>query len=159
MGHHKQPHTHIRDLSPLLYLCPPDSSECVSYAPSCTIPELNCNLLCLLFPEFNICFTAYCLYDCLAMSLSVVAMTNDNQMHIGFKQVLRRAFLFVWRGAYPLSPIEGNYQTALKRLHKWVLALTWCDIWMRVWRVLGISRLQGTWSLLVLMTAQLSKEV
>lgn len=80
-------------------------------------------------------------------------MTNDNKMHIGFKQVLRRAFLFVWRGAYPLSPIEGNYQTALKRPHKWVLALTWCDIWMRVWRVLGISRLRGTWSLLVLMTA------
>lgn len=74
MGHHKQPHTHNRDLNPLLYLCPPDGSECVSYVTSCTNPELKCNLLCLLFPEF-ICFTAYCLYDCLAMSLSVVG--ND----------------------------------------------------------------------------------
>lgn len=72
---------------------------------------------------------------------------NDNQMHIGFKQVLRRAFLLVWRGAYPQSPIEDNYQTALKQGRKRVLALTWRDVW--------IEGLKSPWDLQIVKDVKL----
>lgn len=51
MGHHILPYKPIRNLSPLMYLCPPDSFS------SCTNPELKCNPLCLLFPEFNMFYS------------------------------------------------------------------------------------------------------
>lgn len=57
-------------------------------------------------------------------------MMTDNQMHIGFKQVLRRILsLFVWRGAGPLSPIKDHFETVANWVRKMSIQVrSSCDL-------------------------------